>query len=86
MTEMITYNLGNLDMRTVEIQKCADCGSRNVIKTKGEPEKEAVAVFVRSRISRLGLNIENYDIHVNEENGAVTATEKTPRELEIDFT
>jgi hypothetical protein len=82
----MSINLGNLDLRDYQVSECAECHSRNIVKVKGEPDKQAIAAFVRSRAGRLGLNLADYDISIDKESGAVTATEKQHPELEIDFT
>jgi hypothetical protein len=81
-----TVNLGNLDLRAYEVSECAECHSRNIVQVKGEPDKQAIAAFARSRAGRLGLNLADYTITVDKNSGAVTATEKEHPELEIDFT
>jgi hypothetical protein len=87
-TEMtyMTIVLGNLDLREYQVAECGDCHSRNIVTVKGEPDKQAIAAFVRSRAGRLGLNLADYTITIDKQTGAVTATEKEHPELEIDFT
>lgn len=80
----MTVNLGNIDLSATQVTECADCGSRNIISVKGEPDQEKIAAFVRSRAGRLGLTLENYTISVSPE-GAVTAEEKAPAKLDIHF-
>ena len=82
----MSINLGNIDLRAYELSECAECHSRNITQVKGEPDKETIAAFVRSRAGRLGLNLADYDISIDTASGAVTATEKQHPELEIDFT
>jgi hypothetical protein len=83
----MTYNLnlGNIDLKAVEVTQCGDCGSRNVVKVAGEPDKEAVAAFVRSRAGRMGLVLADYDIKIDKINGSVTAVAKTSPELDIEY-
>jgi hypothetical protein len=84
MTYM-TCTLGNIDLKAAQVTQCGECGSRNIVTVAGEPDKEAIAAFVRSRAARLGLNLSDYDIKIDRTSGAVTAHLKTTAEVDIDF-
>ena len=46
------------------------------IRPEDTKDKDVVESFIRSRIGRLNINADDYDIHVNKETGAVTAVPK----------
>jgi hypothetical protein len=81
----MTYNLGNLDLKAIDVSECAECHSRNIVTVKGEPDKAVIAAFVRNRAHRLGLHLADYDIKIDKTSGAVTAVEKASPELDIEF-
>jgi hypothetical protein len=82
----MSISLGNIDLKAYKVPECADCHSRNIITVQNEPDKQAIAAFVRSRAGRLGLNLTDYTISIDKASGTVTATEKEHEDLEIDFT
>lgn len=86
MTTYRTYNLGNITVQATEVSQCKDCGSRSIEKVRGEPDKKAIADFVRSRAGRMGLDLSQFDVKIDKETGVVTATEKEPADIEIEFT
>jgi hypothetical protein len=81
----MTYNLGNIDLKAIQVTECGDCHSRNIVTVAGEPDKEVIAAFVRSRAGRMGLALADYDIKVDRTNGAVVAVAKASPELDIEF-
>ena len=83
-----TLALGNLDLRPVKVPECAACHSRDVtqVSIPWSEDQKAINAFVRARASRLGIRLEDYDVAIDKNTGAVTATLKPTTEIEINFT